>query len=60
MDFYGTDWDGPGPLHDDGNDDNTVLVDDLPHLISVTRQEALREQVPPLYPRITHRRMDDY
>ena len=42
MDFYGTDWDDPVTIHDDGNANNTVLVDDLPHLISATQQEALR------------------
>ena len=45
MDFYGTDWDGPVPVCD--NDDGTVVVDDLPPLLSATQQQALTDQLPP-------------
>ena len=43
---YGIDWDGPVPVHD-GNEDDTVVVDDLPPLLSATQRQALTEQLPP-------------
>lgn len=42
MDSYGTDWGGPVPVCDDMNSD-TVLVDDLPPLLSATQ---LTDQLP--------------
>lgn len=43
MDFYGTDWDGSVPVCNDGD---TVIVDDLPSLLSPAQQQALMDQLP--------------
>ena len=47
MEFYGTDWNGPVPAD---NDADQVVVDDLPPLLSITQQQALRDQLPPSGP----------
>lgn len=44
MDFYGIDWNGSVAVRDDS--DGTVVVDDLPPLLSATQRQALSDQLP--------------
>ena len=43
MDLYGTDWEGPVP---DSDNESTVIVDNLPPLLSVSQQQDLSQQIP--------------
>ena len=43
MDYYGADWEGPVP---DSDDESTVVLDDLPPLLSGSQQQALAQQIP--------------
>ena len=43
MSYYGIDWEGPVP---DDNDENIVVVDNLPLLLSESQQQALEQEIP--------------
>ncbi len=45
MEWYGADWEGPVGIGT--GDDDTVVVDNLPPMLSDDDQQTLRGQIPP-------------